>query len=138
MKVFLRHFFDFFSHNILFIFSSPDGKPFDRHHRSMVYQRSKNVSDTIPFGTRRDVYGSGYEFACHSMYPKVVSLVNSRVLIGNKDCKKPYSAALLNVSGMSYGALSDNAILGKPPVTLIRKNNHPIENSPKNQIFAGN
>lgn len=91
--------------------SDEDGKPYDRHHRSMIYQRSKNVSDTIPFGTRRDVYGSGYEFASHSMYPKTVSSENGRVLIGGKDCKQPYSAALLNVSGMSYGALSDNAIL---------------------------
>jgi len=114
--------------------SDEDGKPYDRHHRSMVYQRSKNVADTIPFGTRRDVYGSGYEFAvkmiinlpgftssclnimqpnmqCHSMFPKTVSLEDSRVVIGGKDCKQPYSASLLNISGMSYGALSDNAIL---------------------------
>ena len=32
-------------------------------------------------------------------------------MIGGPDCKQPYSASLLNVSAMSYGALSQNAIL---------------------------
>ena len=67
-----------------------DGKPFDRNHRSMVYQRAKNVADTVPFGTKRDVYGDGYEFAGHSMYPTSVSKENSRVFIGGKDCTRVY------------------------------------------------
>jgi len=94
-----------------FIESDSDGVPYDRNHRSLVYQRSKKVTDTQSFGTRRDVYDEGYEFASHSIYPKVVDMANSRVMIGGKDCKRKYSASLLNVSGMSYGALSDNAIL---------------------------
>eukprot|EP00605_Chrysophyceae_sp_TOSAG23-4_P001275 GSChrysophyteH1.ASY1.ANO1.1386.1 assembled CDS len=81
--------------------SDQDGTPYDRDHRAVVYQRAKSVVDTIPFGTRRNVYSPGYEWANHSI----------RVTIGNKDCKKPYSASLLNISAMSYGALSDNAIL---------------------------
>ena len=93
-----------------FIEGDDDGRPFDRNHRSIVYQRSKYVPETIPFGTRRDTYEVGYEFARHSLYPKQVDMSKSRVTIGGSACKKPYSASLLNVSAMSYGALSDNAI----------------------------
>jgi glutamate synthase domain-containing protein 2 len=94
-----------------FIESDNDGAPFDRNHRSLVYQRSKKSTDTQSFGTKRNVYSEGYEFASHSIYPKTVDMTKSRVVIGGKDCKRPYSASLLNISGMSYGALSDNAIL---------------------------
>jgi len=96
-----------------FVEADEDGKPFDRNHRSLVYQRAKSVVDTICFGTRRNVYETGYEFANHSMFPAIVDKKFSRVEIGfnNPKCKQPYSASLLNISGMSYGALSDNAIL---------------------------
>ena len=57
-----------------FIEADDDGKPFDRNHRSIVYQRAKNVPETIAFGTRRDTYEIGYEFARHSLYPKIVDL----------------------------------------------------------------
>lgn len=101
-----------------------EGKPLDRMRRSLVYQRSKNVDDTLAFGTRRDVYAPNYEWACHSMFPKPPvppddkttwnsSEPRRRVWIGTKEfgTTKPYSASLLNVSAMSYGAISDNAIL---------------------------
>jgi hypothetical protein len=96
-----------------FVEADEDGKPFDRNHRSLVYQRAKKVVDTICFGTRRNVYETGYEFANHSMFPAIIDKQNSRVKIGfnNPKCKQPYVASLLNISGMSYGALSDNAIL---------------------------
>ena len=87
------------------------GKPFTRLERSLVYQRAKGSVDTTPFGTRRDVYEDGYDYVAHSMYPVAVDHAFSRVKIGGKDCTKPYNASLLNVSGMSYGALSDNAVL---------------------------
>ena len=58
-----------------------------------------------------DVYESGYEWVNHSIWPTTVPLENLRVTIGGPDCLQPYSASLLNVSAMSYGALSDNAIL---------------------------
>jgi hypothetical protein len=69
--------------------------------------------DTLPFGTRQNVYADGYEFAAHSVWPKdaVAAAERSRVVIGGPDCAQPYSAALLNVSAMSYGALSENAVL---------------------------
>jgi hypothetical protein len=87
-----------------------DGVPFDRAARAVVYQRAKGAPDTLPFGTRLDVYADKYEFAAHSMWPAVADAEGSRVTIGGPDCKQPYSAALLNVSGMSYGALSENAV----------------------------
>ena len=93
-----------------FIESDTAGVPFSRLERSLVYQRSKGAIDTLPFGTRRNVNENGYEWAQHSMYPQTVDASRARVQIGNKDCKQPYSAALLNISGMSYGALSDTAI----------------------------
>ena len=100
--------------------SDNDGKPLDRMHRSLVYRRSKAVDDTLPFGTRRDVYAPRHEWACHSMFPKPpIKLDNDdanysgRVVIGTSEfgTKRPYSASILNISAMSYGAISDNAIL---------------------------
>src|SRR5699024_8143490 len=94
-----------------FIESDIDGRPFNRVDRSTVYQRAKRVRDTIPFGTQYDVYAEGYEWMCHSIAPKAFDTLNQdpRVKIGNKDCKQPYSASILNISGMSFGALSANA-----------------------------
>ena len=94
-----------------FVESDQGGRPFNREQRSQAYQRAKNIDATMPFGTRKDVYEEGYEWINHSLWPKHVTLDQSRTLVGEKNCSKPYSAALLNVSAMSYGALSDSAIL---------------------------
>ena len=93
--------------------SDSDGVPFDRLHRAQVYQRAKNVDDTIAFGTRRDLYKNNAEWVCHSVFPKKVKEESKRVVIGSNafGCKKPYSASRFNISAMSYGALSDHAIL---------------------------
>lgn|SRR5690554_1815887 len=95
-----------------FIESDIDGRPFNRVDRSSIYQRAKNVRDTIAFGTQLDVYAEGYEWMCHSVAPKAFETLNHdpRVLIGNKDCKHPYSSSILNISAMSFGALSANAV----------------------------
>lgn len=95
-----------------FIESDIDGRPFHRVDRSTVYQRAKKVRDTIPFGTQFDVYAEGYEWMSHSIAPKAFNTLNHdpRVVIGNKDCKHPYSSSILNISAMSFGAMSANAI----------------------------
>lgn len=95
-----------------FVESDTDGHPINRVDRSTIYQRAKKETDTIPFGTQMDVYSEGYEWMCHSIAPKAFDTLNHnpRVVIGNKDCKQPYSASILNVSAMSYGALSANAV----------------------------
>lgn len=94
-----------------FIESDQDATPFSRESRSIAYSRAKKMMDTLPFGTRRDCYGVGYEWVNHSVWPKEVPDENTRVLIGGKDCQQPYSANLLNISGMSFGSISSNAIL---------------------------
>jgi glutamate synthase domain-containing protein 2 len=76
-----------------------------------VYQRAKNVRDTIPFGTERDILSVGYTWALHSLAPKHASEVEDRIIVGGPDCTKPYSASRLNISAMSFGSLSANAIM---------------------------
>ncbi len=94
-----------------FVESNSSGRPFSREQRSVVYQRAKNVTDTIPFGTERDVYSEGYEWISHSLQALHPPDEPPRIVIGGPDCKQPYAAAILNVSAMSYGALSPNAVL---------------------------
>ena len=93
-----------------FVESDTDGVPFNRQQRTVVYQRAKNVRDTLPFGTERDVYEVGYEWVNHSVTARNMEVEDIRVTVGGPDCKQPYSASLLNISAMSYGALSSNAI----------------------------
>jgi glutamate synthase domain-containing protein 2 len=84
--------------------------PFSRTQRSLVYQRAKNVEDKRPFGTEEDLYLAGYEWINHSMRPIKIADTDFRVSVGGRDCTQPYSCSLLNVSAMSFGALSANAI----------------------------
>lgn len=88
-----------------------DGRPFDRDVRSIVYERAKGTDAEEPFGTERDVYVQGHEFLVPSMTPRPVPDGPPRVRIGGPDCSQPYDMALLNVSAMSFGSLSTNAIL---------------------------
>jgi glutamate synthase domain-containing protein 2 len=94
-----------------FVERSFDGRPFDRDTRSIVYERAKGVDAEEPFGTERDMYGDGYEFLVPSMAPVSAPEEAPRVRIGGPDCTRPYSMALLNVSAMSFGSLSANAVL---------------------------
>lgn len=93
-----------------FIESDDEEHPFSREKRSVVYQRAKQSLDTFPFGTHRDVYKVGYEWINHSIRPAEADPDNAWVEIGGSDCQQPYLAALLNISAMSFGALSANAI----------------------------
>jgi len=93
-----------------FVESNSSGRPFSRELRSLVYRRAKNVTDTLPFGTELDVYAIGYQWMNHSLSALEPSETPPRVRIGGPGCLLPYDAAVLNVSAMSYGALSRNAI----------------------------
>lgn len=97
--------------NQYFIESNTDGAPINRENRSVVYQRAKKVTDTIPFGTQQDVYREGYEFVGHSMRPLHVDPASLRVTVGGPQCARPYDASIFNISAMSYGSLSQNALL---------------------------
>ncbi len=87
-----------------------DGRPFPRDKRSLAYQRAKGQLDKRPFGTEFDVYEPKYEWMSHSMAPTHVENSNFRVLIGGPDCAQKYDASVLNISAMSFGSLSANAI----------------------------
>ncbi len=110
----LRYVFEDFRPKIqqYFVESDTDGAPINRIDRSVIYQRAKKQVDTTPFGTQLDVYAEGYEWLGHSVVPLDFHTINHhpRVTIGNKDCKQPYSASVLNVSAMSFGSLSGNAV----------------------------
>ncbi|MDD1651404.1 MAG: FMN-binding glutamate synthase family protein, partial [Methylococcaceae bacterium] len=87
-----------------------DGRPFSRDRRSLVYQRAKGQLDKRPFGTEFDVYDPSYEWISHSLAPTEVREHDFRVKVGGPACTKPYYASVLNISAMSFGSLSANAI----------------------------
>lgn len=96
-----------------FIESDTNGTPFSRLSRNLIYQRAKLQEDTRPFGTELDVYAEGYEWINHSIAAieyKELDL-DLRVQVGGPQCTQPYSASVLNISAMSFGSLSENAIL---------------------------
>jgi glutamate synthase domain-containing protein 2 len=75
-----------------------------------VYQRAKGQLDKRPFGTQQDIYGGNFEWINHSLAPRPSDGHNFRIVVGGPDCREPYSLSLLNISAMSFGALSANAI----------------------------
>ncbi len=93
-----------------FIEGDNEAAPFSRQQRSLVYQRAKGEPDKRPFGTQLDVHAAGYEWINHSMQPTSVPTHDFRVTIGEGRAQ-PYSASIFNISAMSFGALSANAVL---------------------------
>ncbi|MET0292734.1 MAG: FMN-binding glutamate synthase family protein [Steroidobacteraceae bacterium] len=93
-----------------FIESDSEAAPFSRAQRSLVYQRSKGEPDNRPFGTQLDVSANGYEWINHSLQPTRLENHDFRIVIGER-CAQPYVASVFNISAMSFGSLSANAIL---------------------------
>ena len=93
-----------------FVESDINGKPISREIRSLVYQRSKNETDKVPFGTKHDLYKPGAEWFGH-IHKESVPVAINRIKIGSNLCSQPYESSLINSSAMSYGALGKNAIL---------------------------
>jgi len=94
-----------------FIEGDSEAVPFSRAQRSLVYARAKGESDKRPFGTQLDVREVGYEWLTHSISPSLIATHDFRVHVGGPQCKQPYDISLFNVSAMSFGALSANAIM---------------------------
>jgi len=94
-----------------FLESETEAAPFSRAQRTLVYTRAKGASDKRPFGTQLDVRAIGYEWINHSIAPSQLKGHDFRVKVGDKDCTQPYDISLFNVSAMSFGALSANAVL---------------------------
>jgi glutamate synthase domain-containing protein 2 len=109
----VRYFLEFLRPEIqqYFIATDESELPFNRETRSLIYERSKNTRDTIPYGTERDILSIGYTWALHSLAPKHHTEVESRITVGGPDCLQPYSASRLNISAMSFGSLSGKAIM---------------------------
>ena len=107
-----RYFMEAFRPEIYqyFVESNTNGSPFSRQFRSIAYQRAKGELGTHPFGTESDVYEGGYEWMPHSMEARHLDLSNPRIKIGGPSCTQPYMASVLNISAMSFGSLSSNAI----------------------------
>lgn len=93
-----------------FIQSDTEEQPFSREQRSIVYQRAKNTLDKRPFGSQLDMNAEGFEWMHHSLMPIEIENPDFRITIGAR-CAKPYSASVFNISAMSFGSLSANAIL---------------------------
>ena len=94
-----------------FIATNQSGRPFNRETRSLVYQRAKKVLDTLPFGTQEDIKAPGFESVRHSLSPTRIEAEEGRVYFGGDSCTQPYSVSRFNVSAMSFGSLSKNAVL---------------------------
>jgi glutamate synthase domain-containing protein 2 len=109
----LRFFFEFVRPELrqYIVESNTEARPFSRNQRSVVYQRAKKQQDKVPFGTQLDLYEAGVEWINHSMVPAPVGKPDFRVTVGGPGCMQPYSASVFNISAMSFGALSANAIL---------------------------
>ena len=93
-----------------FIESNTDGAPFNRESRDAVYRRAKGIKGDEPFGTEHNLNAIGNEFLRHSLRARMATDLKPTVRLGGPDCTQPYDIALLNVSAMSFGALSGNAI----------------------------
>jgi len=94
-----------------FLEDDTNATPFSRSQRSIVYQRAKREIDKRPFGTQENVYGDGYEWINHSSVPTHIANSDFRVKVGGPACRQPYAMSVLNISAMSFGAMSANAIL---------------------------
>ena len=95
-----------------FVEDETNGTPFSRTNRNDVYQKSKNVRNTVPFGTQLDLYEPGAEWVKHSIYPvKHEEVAPLRYVLGNDQCRQKYIASIINSSAMSFGSLSQRAVL---------------------------
>ena len=93
-----------------FIERNWDGRPYNRNTRAIIYERAKGKHSESAFGTERDVNRTGYEALMHSTVPITSSPTPPRIRVGGAECTQPYDISLLNVSAMSFGSLSDNAV----------------------------
>ncbi|GAB4223961.1 MAG: FMN-binding glutamate synthase family protein [Gammaproteobacteria bacterium] len=109
----IRYMFEFIRPEIqqYFVATNLSGRPFNREIRSLVVQRAKQVNDTHPFGTERDIDEEGYQYLRHSVAVKTVPKTVAHIQVGGIDCQQPYLASRLNISAMSFGALSKNAVM---------------------------
>ena len=85
--------------------------PFSRQQRALVYQRAKYVSDTNAFGTLDNLYAHGKEWFLKSAVSQPLENKDFRIIVGGERCQQPYDMSVFNISAMSFGSLSANAIM---------------------------
>ena len=109
---YIRYFLESFRVEIqqYFIANNTEELPFNREQRTLIYRRAKNERDTIAFGTQRNLIEDNYLSLWHSLSPTQIKDSVKSVLIGGENCQQPYLASYLNISAMSFGSLSTNAI----------------------------
>lgn len=93
-----------------FFESETNGRPFSREQREIVYKRSRGEVDTTPFGTVHDIHDQTYSFSPYSLAPQKPDEAEGHCMIGNRQCRQPYRSSRLNISAMSFGSLSSNAV----------------------------
>ena len=103
---YLRYFLESYRVEIqqYFVANDTEERPFNREQRTLVYQRAKNIRDTIAFGTQRDLVEDNYLSLWHSLAPTHIKDSAKRVVIGGDSWQQPYSASYLNISAMSFGS----------------------------------
>ena len=93
-----------------FLEGDNEATPFSRSQRSLAYSRAKGETDKRPFGTQHDQSANGHEWLNHSLQPSHIASHDFRITIGGAACTQPYEASVFNISAMSFGSLSANAI----------------------------
>jgi glutamate synthase domain-containing protein 2 len=93
-----------------YVATNQSGRPFSREMRELVYHRAEKTLETVPFGTQRDVDTPGFEWINHSLAPTDLDPACLRTVVGGAACTQPYNASRLNISAMSFGALSSKAV----------------------------
>ncbi len=87
--------------------------PFNRAQRSWVYRAAKNIDNTVAFGSTQDIHRPGAIIFASSLFaPLDQEAQPAKPVTLGPFCRQPYTTrAILNVSAMSYGALSQPAVL---------------------------
>jgi glutamate synthase domain-containing protein 2 len=87
--------------------------PFNRATRAWVYRLAKDEGGMIGFGSTYDLHAPGALIFVNAPFPVLESerLPTPPLVIGDGYCVHPFTArSLVNVSGMSFGAISEPAI----------------------------
>ncbi|MEE2730771.1 MAG: FMN-binding glutamate synthase family protein [Pseudomonadota bacterium] len=86
--------------------------PFNRAQRSWVYRAAKNIDSTVAFGSTKDLSKPGSIIFVNTAYPTLEQdAAETAPLVIGPDCPHPFNArSIINISGMSYGALSKPAV----------------------------
>jgi len=87
--------------------------PFNRAQRSWVYRAAKDIDNTIAFGSTRDLRPVGTMIFVNCPYPVLeTDMAPTSALTIGPYSTQPYTTdSLINVSAMSYGAISKPAVL---------------------------